>query len=186
MHYYSDIGHVNSIFDKTKNQNYDSRPAPEIPVIGKRPPLDIVNEVEPGYDKIRETKGKAKPEGDPGYAKPKREESYENTDIEEKDGSVNSYSKLMESEKTDSYEKPKKTDDNTAEYTQVNKNGSKNGKNSVNDEGNRNSDLKRFGSDSIMEDNTELYATADDTDDIKLDDVFQTNNNNNSVDNTDL
>ena len=45
-------------------------------------------------------------------------------------------------------------------------------------------DVKRIGSEMIMEDNMDLYMSADETEGIKADDVFQQSNNNNNILNT--
>ena len=182
VHYYSEIGHVNAIFAKAKSLHYDSRPAPEIPRINNRPPLDLVDELEPGYDKIKQEKDKAE-NGVAGYANPKREGSFRKPEeFEEKADSDDSYSKLMESEKLeevneinnkyaklDMAKKSKKQTDKVNEGVEV-----------------EHPDVRRIGSDMIMEDNMDLYISADETEGIKVD-VFQNNNNkNNIVKNTSL
>ena len=150
--------------------DYDSRPAPEIPGINNRAPLDVVDELEPGYDKIKEDKEKAKNGEVAGYATPKIEGSNQTSgDVDEKEGSENSYSKLLESEKpeiTDDYAKPDKENKSIRKIVDV-------------DVGHP--DVRRIGSEMIMEDNLDLYMAADETEGIKADSVFQNCSNNNNI-----
>ena len=183
VHYYSEIGHVNAIFAKAKSLDYDSRPAPEIPRIKNRPPLDVVDELEPGYDKIKQDKEKAE-NGVAGYANPKREGSFRKPeDFEEKADNDDSYSKLMESEKLE------EVNEINNKYAKLDKAKKSKKKIDKADEGVEveHPDVRRIGSEMIMEDNMDLYMSADETEGIKADDVFQnSNNNNNIVNNTSL
>ena len=154
--------------------DYDSRPAPEIPGINNRAPLDVVDELEPGYDKIKEEKEKAKNGDVAGYATPKIEGSNQiSGDVDEKEVSENSYSKLLESEKpeiTDDYAKPDKENKSIRKIDNVDEGV---------DVGHPN--VRRIGSEMIMEDNMDLYMSADETEGIKADSVFQNCSNNNNI-----